>query len=77
MPISPIVCFSCGKYVSEYANSWRDHWETVKNLSVPEQEAANIKFFDNNGLTRYCCRNVLANSPNILEILKRKKKEKK
>ena len=76
MPLCPIQCFTCGKYISEYAVEWTDHYNKYKNKSVSIQETANQKFFSDRNLTRYCCRNNLANTVNILEKLKRSSKVK-
>ncbi len=69
MPITPIQCFTCGKYISEYSELWKEHLKKYKESN--EIEKQNLKFFKKHNLNRYCCRNNLVNSVDILEILKR------
>lgn len=76
MPLCPIQCFTCGKYISEYAEEWAVHYAKYKDQSISVQEKVNQKFFSDKNLTRYCCRNNLANAANILEKLKRSHKKK-
>ena len=75
MPIVPIVCFTCHEFISECAPAWQEHCEKHYTDPIATQEIENQKFFQKHGLDNYCCRNNLANSANILEILKRKAKE--